>query len=91
MYVSIAGLKYYKDLARTPVLKVEADRVQRLVAEIAESLLPGATVELVGGFRRQVVFVPQWSWLLLYAFYDLHSFDQMWADVNRLFDEKLNF
>ena len=47
-----AGLRYYKDLTYTRVLKVEADCVQRLVAEIAESFLPGTTVELVGGFRR---------------------------------------
>jgi hypothetical protein len=50
--VSTTGLKYYQDLCCIPVKRQEAEAIQRFIADIVENLVPGATVELVGGFRR---------------------------------------
>ncbi|XP_062995684.1 DNA-directed DNA/RNA polymerase mu isoform X2 [Elgaria multicarinata webbii] len=46
-----AGLLHYKDL-NTPVERPEAEAIAQVVQEVAEQLLPGASVTLIGGFRR---------------------------------------
>nr|WKU84464.1 DNA-directed DNA/RNA polymerase mu [Ogcocephalus cubifrons] len=46
-----AGLQHYDDLNR-PVTKAEADAVGGIVAKALESVLPGAKMSLIGGFRR---------------------------------------
>jgi len=45
------GLKHYNDL-RVAVSRSEADELARVVLAEATKLVPGSTVELVGGFRR---------------------------------------
>jgi len=45
------GLKHYRDLA-VAVSRSEADELARFILTEATKLVPGTTVELVGGFRR---------------------------------------
>ena len=45
------GLRHYKDLSMA-VTRSEADELARIVLAETTNLVPGATVELVGGFRR---------------------------------------
>ena len=51
MRMFFVGLEYNEDLA-LPVLRQEADAIQSMIQKEAEIVLPGATVELTGGFRR---------------------------------------
>ncbi|XP_027951223.1 DNA-directed DNA/RNA polymerase mu isoform X1 [Eumetopias jubatus] len=46
-----AGLQHYRDLS-VPVQRPEAEALQQVVEAAAAHVLPGATVTLVGGFRR---------------------------------------
>ncbi|XP_076613428.1 DNA-directed DNA/RNA polymerase mu isoform X2 [Chaetodon auriga] len=46
-----AGLDHYDDLSR-PVTKAEADAIGEVVEGAVASVLPGARVTLIGGFRR---------------------------------------
>nr|WKN12666.1 PolM [Cryptopsaras couesii] len=46
-----AGLRYYDDLNQ-PVSRAEADAVGEIVEKAAVSVLPGARMTLIGGFRR---------------------------------------
>lgn len=46
-----AGLQHYRDLS-APVQRPEAEALQQVVEAAAARVLPGATVTLVGGFRR---------------------------------------
>ena len=47
----LQGLKHYRDLT-VAVSRSEADELAHFVLAKATKLVPGATVELVGGFRR---------------------------------------
>ncbi|XP_059213362.1 DNA-directed DNA/RNA polymerase mu [Centropristis striata] len=46
-----AGLEHYEDLNQ-PVSRPEADSIASIVEEAVRSVLPGAQVSLIGGFRR---------------------------------------
>ncbi|RXN25329.1 DNA-directed DNA RNA polymerase mu [Labeo rohita] len=46
-----AGVQYYNDLQK-PVTKVEADVISDIVEKAVHSVLPGAEIQLMGGFRR---------------------------------------
>ncbi|XP_058875504.1 DNA-directed DNA/RNA polymerase mu-like isoform X2 [Acipenser ruthenus] len=46
-----AGVRYYEDL-NCPVTRAEADAIGEIVEEAVHSILPGARVTLMGGFRR---------------------------------------
>ncbi|XP_074473960.1 DNA-directed DNA/RNA polymerase mu [Sebastes fasciatus] len=46
-----AGLEHYDDLNQ-PVTKAEADAIAEVVEEAVVSVLPGARMTLIGGFRR---------------------------------------
>ncbi|KAE8285374.1 DNA-directed DNA/RNA polymerase mu [Larimichthys crocea] len=46
-----AGLEHYDDINQ-PVSKAEADAIGEIVEEAVASVLPGAQVTLIGGFRR---------------------------------------
>ncbi|XP_031695673.1 DNA-directed DNA/RNA polymerase mu isoform X2 [Anarrhichthys ocellatus] len=46
-----AGLRHYEDLNQ-PVTRAEADAVAAVVEEAVASVLPGARMSLIGGFRR---------------------------------------
>ncbi|XP_068562484.1 DNA-directed DNA/RNA polymerase mu [Cebidichthys violaceus] len=46
-----AGLQHYEDLNQ-PVTRAEADAVAAVVEEAVASVLPGARMTLIGGFRR---------------------------------------
>ncbi|XP_066506703.1 DNA-directed DNA/RNA polymerase mu isoform X2 [Hoplias malabaricus] len=46
-----AGVRYYNDLNR-PVTKKEAVAISHIVEEAVNAVLPGAIIELMGGFRR---------------------------------------
>ncbi|XP_054468658.1 DNA-directed DNA/RNA polymerase mu [Anoplopoma fimbria] len=46
-----AGLQHYEDLNQ-PVTKEEADAIAAVVEEALASVLPGARMNLIGGFRR---------------------------------------
>uniref|UniRef100_A0A8C9X2Z0 DNA-directed DNA/RNA polymerase mu n=1 Tax=Sander lucioperca TaxID=283035 RepID=A0A8C9X2Z0_SANLU len=46
-----AGLEHYDDL-KQPVTKAEADAIGEIVEEAVVSVLPGAQITLIGGFRR---------------------------------------
>lgn len=46
-----AGLQHYRELS-IPVQRPEAEALQQEVEAAAVDILPGATVTLVGGFRR---------------------------------------
>ncbi|KAL7376297.1 hypothetical protein ABVT39_005056 [Epinephelus coioides] len=46
-----AGLEHYDDLNQ-PVSKAEADTIGEIVEEAVASVLPGAQISLIGGFRR---------------------------------------
>ncbi|CAH1786593.1 unnamed protein product [Owenia fusiformis] len=45
------GLAFFDDL-NMPVLKAEAEQVKSIVKNITESILPGVSVTVTGGFRR---------------------------------------
>ncbi|XP_016003326.2 DNA-directed DNA/RNA polymerase mu isoform X5 [Rousettus aegyptiacus] len=47
-----AGLRYHADLS-IPVQRPDAEALQQVVEAAVERALPGATVTLVGGFRRR--------------------------------------
>lgn len=47
----LSGLEHYGDLNQ-PVTKAEADAVGEIVEKAVASVLPGAQVTLIGGFRR---------------------------------------
>ncbi|TDH02412.1 hypothetical protein EPR50_G00172460 [Perca flavescens] len=46
-----AGLEHYDDL-KQPVTKAEADAIGEIVEKAVVSVLPGAQITLIGGFRR---------------------------------------
>eukprot|EP00066_Takifugu_rubripes_P003116 XP_003965471.1 PREDICTED: DNA-directed DNA/RNA polymerase mu [Takifugu rubripes] len=46
-----AGLEHYEDLNQ-PVAKAEADAIGDVVQKVVLSVLPGALITLIGGFRR---------------------------------------
>ncbi|XP_029300484.1 DNA-directed DNA/RNA polymerase mu isoform X2 [Cottoperca gobio] len=46
-----AGLEHYDDLNQ-PVTKAEADAIGEIVREAVMSVLPGAQITVIGGFRR---------------------------------------
>ncbi|XP_034565352.1 DNA-directed DNA/RNA polymerase mu isoform X2 [Notolabrus celidotus] len=46
-----AGLDHYDDLNQ-PVSKAEADSISEIVERVVVSVLPGAQMNLIGGFRR---------------------------------------
>lgn len=46
-----AGLQHYTDL-NSPVTRLEADEIQRVVQDTVLRFLPGAIITLAGGFRR---------------------------------------
>jgi len=47
----VPGLKYYDDL-NTAVGRPEADALAQIILADCMQLVPGITVDLVGGFRR---------------------------------------
>ncbi|XP_078127645.1 DNA-directed DNA/RNA polymerase mu isoform X3 [Sander vitreus] len=47
----LSGLEHYDDL-KQPVTKAEADAIGEIVEEAVVSVLPGAQITLIGGFRR---------------------------------------
>lgn len=47
----LVGLEHYGDLNQ-PVTKAEADAVGEIVRKVVLSVLPGAQLTLIGGFRR---------------------------------------
>jgi len=49
--MSVTGLQYFDDLS-LPVEKSDALELQQMIQEQLETLRPGTTVELGGGFRR---------------------------------------
>ncbi|XP_051764092.1 DNA-directed DNA/RNA polymerase mu isoform X2 [Ctenopharyngodon idella] len=46
-----AGVQYYDDLQK-PVTKAEADVISDIVEKAVHAVLPGAEIQLMGGFRR---------------------------------------
>lgn len=46
-----SGLQHYEDVNR-PVTKAEADAIGEIVEKAVFSVLPGAQMSLIGGFRR---------------------------------------
>ncbi|KAL0618977.1 DNA-directed DNA/RNA polymerase mu [Plecturocebus cupreus] len=52
-----AGLQHHQDLS-TPVLRSDVDALQQVVEEAVGQAMPGATITLTGGFRREVA----WGW-----------------------------
>ncbi|XP_042589082.1 DNA-directed DNA/RNA polymerase mu isoform X1 [Cyprinus carpio] len=46
-----AGVQYYDDLQK-PVTKAEADVISDMVEKAVHAVLPGAEIQLMGGFRR---------------------------------------
>ncbi|ROL54052.1 DNA-directed DNA/RNA polymerase mu [Anabarilius grahami] len=46
-----AGVQYYNDLQK-PVTKAEADVISDIVEKAVHAVLPGAEIQLMGGFRR---------------------------------------
>ena len=50
----MTGLAFHEDLALS-VLLSEAQWLRDMIQEEANAILPGVTVELLGGFRRLVV------------------------------------
>lgn len=47
----LSGLEHYDDLNQ-PVTKAEADAIGEIVEKAVVSVLPGAQITLIGGFRR---------------------------------------
>jgi len=47
----IYGLAFYQDLT-TPLKRSEAEQIRDIVRTVLDSVLPGATLEMTGGFRR---------------------------------------
>lgn len=47
----LSGLQYYDELNK-PVTKHEADLIGHIVKEGVRAVLPGAEIQLMGGFRR---------------------------------------
>lgn len=47
----LAGLEHYEDLNQ-PVTRAEADDIGEIVQKVVLSVLPGAQLTLIGGFRR---------------------------------------
>ena len=50
----MTGLAFHEDLALS-VLLSEAEWLRDMIQQKASAILPGVTVELLGGFRRLVV------------------------------------
>jgi len=48
---SLSGVQYYDDLQK-PVTKAEADVISDIVEKAVHAVLPGAEIQLMGGFRR---------------------------------------
>lgn len=47
----LSGVQYYDELNK-PVTKREADLIGDIVKEAVGAVLPGAEIQLMGGFRR---------------------------------------
>lgn len=47
----LSGLEHYDDLNQ-PVTKADADVISEIVERAVVSVLPGAQMTLIGGFRR---------------------------------------
>ena len=54
-FYSHRGLGFHEDLI-TPVTQAEAVYIKNLVQSSLKSLLPGATMEVTGGFRRYPIY-----------------------------------
>lgn len=79
--LSLLGAQYYDDLNR-PVTKQEAVAISHIVEKAINAVLPGAIIELMGGFRRLFICPHTCSNLRVYfvsLILEISAGEKMWG------------